>query len=252
MRRVLVALFVVICAGRAEADDLVAGISQDIIQITSNYSGTDIVAFGAIENMNVMTAAGPLDVVVVVRGPDADMTVRKKERVAGIWLNNHGVVMKGISAYYYVASTRPLSVIAPVDTLKRYGLGLDEVSPQSTTARTTDIAEPYREALVRHKLIEGLYNENTGGVEFLSPTLFRARVPVPAAVPRGQYTVQVYLFRDGNVVSAQSTPLYVDQTGLERRLFNFAHQFPWAYGFSTVVMAAFLGWLSSLMFRRIS
>jgi len=54
------------------------------------------------------------------------------------------------------------------------------------------------------------------------------------------------------VVSAQSTPLYVDQTGLERRLFNFAHQEPFAYGISTVLMAAALGWLSSLVFRRIT
>jgi hypothetical protein len=71
-------------------------------------------------------------------------------------------------------------------------------------------------------------------------------------VPRGQYNVQVYLFRDGNVVSAQSTPLYVDQTGLERRLFNFAHQEPLTYGISTVLMAASLGWLSSMVFRRIT
>lgn len=252
MRRMLAIALFAMSAGTARADDLVAGLSQDIIQITSNYTGTDIVAFGAIENMNVMTAAGPMDIVVAVRGPDGDMIVRKKERVAGIWLNNHGVEMRGIPTYYYVASTRPLSTIAPEETLKRYELGLDEVAPRSTSARTSEIAEPYREALVRHQLIDGLYNENAGGVEFLSPTLFRARVPVPADVPRGQYTVQVYLFRDGNVVSAQSTPLYVDQTGLERRLFNFAHQSPLAYGVSTVLMATMLGWLSSTLFRRIS
>jgi uncharacterized protein (TIGR02186 family) len=252
MKRVVAALLLVFAARAAQADDLVAGLSQDIIQITSNYNGTDIVAFGAIENMNVMTAAGPMDVVVAVRGPTADMIVRKKERVAGIWLNNHGVEMRNMPSYYYVASTRPLSAIAPEDTLKRYALGLDDVLPASTTARTPAIAEPYRQALVRHKLIDGLYNENAGGVEFLSPTLFRARVPVPANVPRGQYTVQVYLFRNGNVVSAQSTPLYIDQTGLERRLFNFAHQSPLAYGISTVLMAGMLGWLSSMLFRRIS
>ncbi|HVZ69768.1 MAG TPA: TIGR02186 family protein [Rhizomicrobium sp.] len=252
MKRAVAAILFAMGAGTAQADDLVAGLSQDIIQITSNYTGTEIVAFGAIENMNVMTAAGPMDIVIAVRGPDADMIVRKKERVAGIWLNNHGVEMQSIPSYYYVASTRPLSAIAPEETLKRYELGLDELSPRSTSARTPAIAEPYRQALVRHKLIDGLYNENAGGVEFLSPTLFRARVPVPANVPRGQYNVQVYLFRDGNVVSAQSTPLYVDQTGLERRLFNFARQAPLAYGISTVLMAGMLGWLSSMMFRRMS
>jgi hypothetical protein len=43
-------------------------------------------------------------------------------------------------------------------------------------------------------------------------------------VARGQYNVEVYLLRDGEVVSAQSTPLFIDQTGIERRLFNLALQ----------------------------
>jgi len=62
--------------------------------------------------------------------------------------------------------------------------------------------------------------------------------------------VEVYLFRDGTVASAQSTPLFVDQSGLERRLYTFAHNQPWSYGLTTVLMAALLGWASSLVFRR--
>ena len=45
---------------------------------------------------------------------------------------------------------------------------------------------------------DGLYTESAGGVEFLSETLFRTHVPVPAGVTRGQYNVEVYLFRDGD------------------------------------------------------
>jgi hypothetical protein len=73
---------------------------------------------------------------------------------------------------------------------------------------------------------------------------------VPASVATGEYAVQVYLFRDGNVVSAQTTPLFVDQIGLERRLFRFAHGRPYAYGLATVAMAMLLGWGSSFLFRR--
>ena len=73
---------------------------------------------------------------------------------------------------------------------------------------------------------------------------------MPAGVTRGQYNVEVYLFRDGEVVSAQSTPLFIDQTGLERRLFNFAHDQPFGYGLAAVLMAMMLGWMSSLLFRR--
>ena len=75
-------------------------------------------------------------------------------------------------------------------------------------------------------------------------------VPVPAGVTRGQYNVEVYLFRDGEVVSAQSTPLFVDQQGLERKLFNMAHHAPLFYGLLCVFMAMLLGWISSVLFRR--
>jgi uncharacterized protein (TIGR02186 family) len=97
---------------------------------------------------------------------------------------------------------------------------------------------------------EGFYRETPGGVEFLSDTLFRAHVPVPAGVSVGQYDVEVFLIRDGNIESAQSTPLFIDQTGLERRLFNWAHNQPFGYGLAAVVMALIMGWISSLIFRR--
>ena len=99
---------------------------------------------------------------------------------------------------------------------------------------------------------QGNSQEAPAGVEFLSPTLFRVHVPVPATVTRGQYNAEVYLFRDGNVISAQSTPLFVDQTGMERRLYNLAHSSPLAYGLFAVLLAGALGWLSSALFRRAS
>jgi len=227
------------------AEELVSGLSQDTVEITSNYTGTDIVVFGAIEHLE---ESGNNDVVVIVRGPDASMTVRKKDRVALIWLNRDQAVLQGLPSYYFLASTRPLSAIAPRDTLERYGIGVANLTPEKITSHHDP--EPFRQALVRHKEQDGLYGETSVGVEFLSPTLFRVHVPVPATVPRGQYNAEVYLFRDGNVISAQSTPLFIDQTGLERRLYNFAHASPMSYGLSTVLMAMFLGWLSSVLFRR--
>ncbi|HEY0104851.1 MAG TPA: TIGR02186 family protein, partial [Rhizomicrobium sp.] len=103
---------------------------------------------------------------------------------------------------------------------------------------------------IRHKEADGLFGELPAGVELQIPTLFRARIPVPATVPRGTYDVEVYLFRDGTVMSAQSTPLFIDQAGLELRLYNFAHDKPFSYGVVTTLMAMFLGWLSSVFFRR--
>jgi uncharacterized protein (TIGR02186 family) len=234
----------------ATAEDLVSGLSQDQIQITSNYAGTDIVVFGAIESAQTGAPTEGRDVVVVVRGPDADFIVRRKARVAGIWINADKVTLYGMPAYYYAASTRPLSKIAPANTLSQYQLGFANLRPGSESTNMPSKGEPFRLAAIRARERQKLYAEAPDGVEFLGYSLFRVRVPVPASVPRGDYTVQVYLFRDGSVVSAQTTPLYVEQIGLERRLFNFAHQQPFSYGLLTISVAMLLGWASSFLFRR--
>jgi len=234
----------------AHAEDLVSGLSQDQIQITSNYAGTNIVIFGAIEQPDAAAIPASRDIVVAVRGPDTDFAVRRKARIAGIWINRNKITLHGMPGYYYVASTRPLDQIASRDTLARYQLGLESLTQKSASTRSPKKAEPFREAAIRLRLRQHLYGRAPDGVEFLSYSLFRVRVPVLASAPRGEYTAEVYLFRDGSVISAQTTPFFVDQIGLERRLFNLAHEWPFSYGFATVLMAALLGWASSFIFRQ--
>ena len=244
MKRALLAALLLI-AVPARAEDLVSGISQDTIQITSNYTGTDIVVFGAIEQ--AQNAQGR-NIVVVVRGPDEQMTVRRRDRIAGVWVNNDAAQFEGLPAYYYLASTEPIGRIAPPQALARYGIGLQALTPSAIGSHHDP--EPFRQAAIRYHRRVGLYAESPGSIDFLSETLFRTRVPVPAGVTRGQYNVEVYLFRDGEVVSAQSTPLFVDATGLERRLFNLAHDAPFFYGLACVFMSVLLGWISSVLFQR--
>lgn len=235
--------------GAARAEDLVSGISQDLIEITSNFTGTEIVVFGAIEAMDP-DVSSTRDIVVVVRGPESEMAVRRKARVAGLWVNRDRITLWGMPAYYFMASTRPLDRLASEQTLQRYQIGLSNVVPTRESTRNWAKGEPFRYAAIRQSTRDKLYIDKTGGVEFLSNSLFRVRVPVPAAAPRGQYTAEVYLFRDGNVISAQSTPLFVDQTGLERRLYKFAHDQPFAYGLLAVLVAVLLGWISAVVFRQ--
>jgi uncharacterized protein (TIGR02186 family) len=232
----------------ARAQDLVSGLSQDQVEINSSYAGTSIVVFGAIEGTDY-SPASPKDVVVVVRGPDADMTVRRKARIAGLWINRDQMKFGGMPAYYFIASSRPLAKVASSQTLDRYQLGLAHVTPLTMSTHHPDKAEPFRIAAIGERARDGLYAE-TENVEFLSYSLFRVRIPIPATAPRGEYTVEAYLFRDGTVTSAQSTPLFVDQKGLERRLYRFAHTSPYTYGLSAVLMAMTIGWLSSLLIRQ--
>jgi uncharacterized protein (TIGR02186 family) len=205
------------------------------------------VVFGAIENG---TDPKGRDVIVVIRGPNANFTTRMKARVAGVWVNSNRMIVKGLPVYYYLSATRPIDLIANPETLDHYDLGLDHLQPAEAMPASPEKLEPYRQAIIRAEQRSGLYAERPDGVEFLGNSLFRVRVPVPASVPRGQYEADVYLFRDGAMISTQASPLFIEQAGMERDIFNFAHDWPLAYGVSAVVMSLLLGWLSSVVFRQ--
>ena len=234
----------------ALADDLVAGLSTDLIQITSSFQGTDIVLFGAIEPSEEPRPAKDQDLVLVVRGPDTPMTVRRKERILGIWINRNQVELTGMPGYYFLASTRPLDDIAPLATLQRFRLGTANLVATPKGQYRPGEVTAFRSALIRDRKREHLYWESPTGVEFLSSTLFRARIPVPAAAPPGQYRAEVYLFSGGTVVSAQSSPLFIDKTGFERDMYDYAFQDSLLYGIVAVALSIGLGGASFFVFRR--
>jgi|HubBroStandDraft_5_1064220.scaffolds.fasta_scaffold191467_2 uncharacterized protein (TIGR02186 family) len=247
MRAAAILLAAALAAPPALAgENLVSGLSQDRIEIRSTYNGTEITVFGAVERPE--SGARP-DIAVVVRGPRTEMRVRRKDRVLGIWINTNREILYGMPGYYFAASNRPLADIASGAVRRQYALGLAALTPRAEMGGHDP--EPFVQAAIRAEERNKLYAEEDKGVEFLSGTLFRARVPLPAAAPRGDYTADVYLLRDGRVIGPpHRSKLTIDQTGTERRVYDFSRDNPLAYGLSTVLMAMAMGWLSSLAFRR--
>jgi len=229
-------------AAPAANSPLTTDLSSHLISITSSFTGTDLLLFGAVEE--------PGDIVVVVRGPTQSVVVRRKGRVAGIWLNREAINFAGVPGYYAVAATRPFQQIASQALLARLQIGTENLRllPQSSLPETE--TQPYREAIVRAKTRQGLYQDYSGRVVFLGQRLFRARISFPALVPVGIYRTEVYLVRDDQVISAQSTPLYVKKTGLERTVYDFAHKEPLFYGIGAVLLAISAGWIAASLFRK--
>lgn len=258
--RLLPALLALACAlcGTARADQLVTDLSEHKIAIRSNFTGTEILLFGAVESAPNERALNR-DIVIVVSGPVRSVTVRRKERLAGIWINHDSLTFPRVPGYYAVASTRPLEVTASEDLLRREQIGIDNVDVGRPTAQTmsgaSEILPPEEErnfvkALIRNKKRDGLYISDPGGVTFLGQTLFRATLDIPANVPVGLYTATVYLLRDGEVADAISSPLYIDKSGMERLIYRLAHTQSLLYGLVAVFGSALAGWLASAILRE--
>ena len=68
---------------------------------------------------------------------------------------------------------------------------------------------------------------------------------MPANLTEGNYKVGLFILRGGKVIDSQERLIGVRKAGLERFLFNLAHQEPFLYGVISLAMAAFAGCASS-------
>jgi uncharacterized protein (TIGR02186 family) len=227
----------------ARAEPLVADLTSHLIAITTGFTGTEVVLFGAVD--------GEGDVVVVVRGPDMATTVRRKQRMLGLWINHREVTFLAAPSFYAVASNRPLAEVMKPDVQVRNHIGIENINLQTTKpVAATDRAE-FIDALIKEKRRNGLYPEEFGHVSFLGNKLFRATLSFPASVPTGSYQIAIYLLRDGVIVGAQTTPLLVSPFGVNADVVEFAYTRPLAYGIIAVTIAVVAGWAASLAFRRV-
>jgi uncharacterized protein (TIGR02186 family) len=231
-----------LCWGSAaRAEGLVADLTSHLIAITTGFTGASVVLFGATD--------GPGDVIVAVRGPEREMTVRQKSRVAGIWVNTQQVTFGNLPSFYAVAASRPVADILSPAAAALYRLGIANLKLAASTPAPSVVVDAFRAALERTQQEAGLYVERMGKVDFLGERLFRTTITFPSNVPTGTYLVEVFLVRDKDVVSGQTTPLVVSKVGVDATVFEFSTRQPGFYGAIAVLTAVVAGWLASLPFR---
>lgn len=228
------------------------GTSTSEIAITSDFRGADLTIFGALTNADqLLLAIGQYDVVVTLEGPRDETTVRRKDRLFGIWMNRTSMTFERMPISYSLASTRPVEQIAPAQTLTGLGIGIDHLAltPTGYISYDANITE-FRDAFRRIKQSHGLYQRDTNGVRFVSSSLFKATLRLPANIPDGVHIVHAYLFKTGEFIGEKELPLRVIKTGIEDSISRAAHENPLAYGMLSVLLALITGWSASLMFRK--
>lgn len=228
------------------------GMNTNEIAITPDFAGADLAIFGTIVNADeLLNSIGQYDIVVTLEGPKDTTTVRRKERVFGIWMNRHSVTFKEAPASYSLSSTRKIEGEPGVPPLEAPGVGIEHIDLTPTDfLRGGEFLEEFRSALRRLKLESGLYVPDPGGVKFISSTLFQANIKLPANIPNGTHMVHAALFKSGKFMMEKTLPLRVVKTGLEQQITDAAHNQPVLYGLFSVFLALLTGWGASLIFRR--
>ena len=155
----LLLLLVPVLTPSAQADEtVVAGMSQNRVSITASFEGSEILIFGAVKRFQpVPDDAPPLEVLVAVAGPSVPLTVWRKERVAGIWVNTDAVEVDRAPSFYAVATSGPFyDVLSNVEDLRLGAAGLallkDDVQAAVALANAEGASAPlcrFEEAATR-------------------------------------------------------------------------------------------------------
>lgn len=241
--------WVAVTAGANET--IVSGLSQNRVSITADFDGSEILIYGAVKRDSPAPDGMPLEVIITVEGPSAPVMVRRKDRVAGIWVNNAEVRVDSAPSFYAVATTGPLDQILSDTENLRHAITIERVI---RAIGITDEAEESGEfilALLRVRTNEDRYRVLESRVELTEDTLFRTDVVLPANLTEGEYKVRLFLLRDQKVVATQERFIGVRKEGLERLIFNLAKEQPLIYGLISLVLAALAGWGASAAFRLV-
>ena len=243
--------FLLLLALPAKAEQVVAGLSQNRVSITATFVGSEILIFGAVKRDSPPPEDDPLRVVVVVEGPSGPVVVRRKAKRYGIWVNTDAVTVDAAPSFYAVATSAPLrDAISEIDDLRH-----DITIPQSIrlVGEAAEGVDPrdFADAVVRIRSNAGLYKLEEGAVTLEQETLFSTRIALPANLTEGEYRTRIYLTRGGYVASQYETEIAVQKVGLERWVFNLAHEQPLIYGLLSLFIAIAAGWGASTAFGLI-
>ncbi|MFN4061384.1 MAG: TIGR02186 family protein [Paracoccus hibiscisoli] len=231
-------------------EQVVAGLSNSAVAITTSFDGSDILIYGAVRRETPIPD-GPLDVIVTIEAPSQPLTIWQKARRFGIWVNTDRVDVGAAPSFYAVATTRPLSDILATEWDNRYRISLPLVLRAFANAPQVEDALPYTQALIRLRQQNGHYRLEEGAVTLVEDTLFRTDIRLPANLIEGDYRARIFLLREGAVIDAYGAAIEVRKVGLERWLYRLAYDHPLLYGLMSLAVAVIAGWGASAAFRKL-
>jgi len=253
LRSLICASLSVFAVFSAKAEDLVTALSAEQVSIQSNFTGTEIVIFGQVgRDLSSISRPGKYDLVILVVGPAETVTTRRKGRFLGVWVNRDSERFQNVPSFYALASTAPVGGMSQREVLDEYGIGLNHLNLAIARGSSVPLSDrdDFRMSFLRLRQEQGLYSERPESIEFLTDTMFRTTVPLPANIPVGAYQIKSFLFQDGVLLSKRQQGLTVAKTGFEQITYSLAHDYSAVYGVIAVILAIFTGWLAGVIFRR--
>ncbi|MFA9459425.1 TIGR02186 family protein [Thiohalorhabdus methylotrophus] len=241
--RVMLWLGLLAASGGAAAE-LVTDVSDDTVSVSYRYQGEKLLLFGSLPE-------GPGHVLIEIRGPDQPRTIQRKGQVMGLWMNVESMRFKSVPGFYAALSDVPLERILSEKRRGALGLGPEALFRASEWQVDDQKESPqaYFRGLVDYMRELSLYQVRPDGIRVKKNRLFRASVELPARVPVGDYEIVTRVIHNGEITHRDMQKLSVSKVGIEKWLYDLAHDNPATYGALAVAVALLAGWLVGMVTR---
>jgi uncharacterized protein (TIGR02186 family) len=249
--RVLFVLFAALFLMGQRDAILVPAVSQDEVQVRQGFTGTELLLYGAILDPRGQRAGAEYDIVVVLKGPTEPITIREKDRIAGVWMNAQSSNFRSAPSFFAVAASRPVEEIVDERTAAIYELGTRFIQLSPTGQIDPEKQARFAAGLVDLRQRLGLYNEDMSGVTINEQVLYQARIQLPSNVLTGQYTAETFAISDGRVIASAIAEVEVRKVGFERLVEVFSQRFALLYGLLAVALSVSMGWIAGRLFAMI-
>ena len=229
------------------SNELVSDLENEVIDITSNFDGSEIFIFGASRTPIEQVENAKSGIIIEVIGTTKTRIVRKKEQKFGIWVNNTKEVLVGVPDFYHITSTREIDKLLTAYSQQNSSIGIANHLKNENSHLNPDIIG----ALIRIKEQKNLYQFNEGALELKDNMLFSTKVSLPNNIAEGFYVIKTHLIAGNKVKDVTKQLLVVKKVGIGNFLFNMAHNSPFTYGVFSIIVALISGWAASEAFKRL-
>ena len=246
--QIIISLLIIVSAPDFKAkNQIVADLSQDNVEISTDFLGAKILLFGAYDGKK-----GD-DIIIVVTGPKGLVTVQKKEKVFGVWVNTQKINYINSPKYLNILSNRDINDILNQRTRKIAEIGLNNLNVRIQPGKVVSIEKEkiWRKALTRNMLKSKLWSLNENSVYLNKNVLFRSYLTLPSNVPTGIFNVKILHYRNNKLISKETSTINVLKSGISAEIYNIAQNYSTLYGIFAVLLAVLIGWITNLIFRKI-
>jgi uncharacterized protein (TIGR02186 family) len=234
-------------AAPLHAEELLrAAVIPDHIVIDAFYDGSSVSITG--------TLPSDCDAVVRMTGETVNLRMKKKGKVFGIlWMNLDTLTFEAVPSVFMLNSAKKIEELA--ETRKKdapvWQIGLTSLSDRIIVKPERADRNDLVSELLKLKEHEGLYSGSrdiryTPAKE--DKKRFETDFKIPPKLPPGNYKIEAFAIRHGDIAAQYEHPLTVKLEGFPKILSELAFQHSAMYGVLATLIAVVAGLLTGVIF----